>query len=137
MKQFANYVDAASELKSEILAKTDLRDNRGALASLKQSWRECEAIVARGIKRGAEGLTEEAVDDPLAAHLQDSIERAFQDFYKWTLAATRRGCDSLLGRVRREFEKWSPSVLAALKVRSLATTTRGAITSVTRYRTTS
>ena len=126
MKLFANFVDQAAEIKSEIMDKTTLGGNRSALSALKQSWRECEAIVARGIKRGAEGLQEEAIDDPLAAHVQDSIERTFNAYYHWTLSASRRASDNTLGRFRREFEQCTPTVSAALKIKSLAQASKGA-----------
>ena len=49
MKKFTNFVDEARELKVEVLSKIAAKDDRGALASLKQAWREVEAVVARGI----------------------------------------------------------------------------------------
>ena len=64
---------------------------------------------------------EEAIEDPLAAHVQDSIERTFTTYYHWTLTAARRAADSIRGRFRREFEQCTPppAVSAAVKINLL------------------
>ena len=51
--------------------------------------------------------------------------RTFTSYYHWTLAAARRASDSILGRFRREFEQCTPTVLAALKIKSLAQASKG------------
>ena len=53
---FANWVDDKAHLKTAVLDKIALRNNDAQLAMLKQSWREAEALTARGVKRAAEGL---------------------------------------------------------------------------------
>jgi len=126
-KQFANWVDRKEDLQSAVLDDVpSFRSNRAALAALKQSWREVDAIVARGVKRSAEGLTEEAIDDPLPDTTQRSVETAFTNLYRWELEPRDTPCDSLLGRCKRESDRWCPTMFSASMVRSLAYSRRTA-----------
>ena len=121
MKAFANWIEQKSEMQNAILdGDAAQRTSRSALAALKQSWREAEALVARGVKRGSEGLDEETIDSALPHHVQAQLETAFSAKYSWALQPRWRGCDSLLGRLKREADKWAPSMFSAGRVRSLA-----------------
>ena len=56
MKVFANWVDNRNELQAAVLEHiADFRTSRAQLGALKQAWREAEGIVARGLKRVADG----------------------------------------------------------------------------------
>ena len=55
------------------------------------------------------------------------IEAAFYKLYNWALEPSLRGSDALLGRFRREFARWSPSMFSVFKVRSLAQASRHTI----------
>ena len=123
---FANWVDDKAELKQEAIDKTASKDDRAQLASLKMAWREAEALTARGVKRTAEGMPTVDPDTPLDPDLQQQLETCFRKTYDWPrILARQMGSDSLLGRVRREFEKRQPSMLAVMRVRSLARSQRG------------
>ena len=125
VKAFANWCDRKEEVSTHILAHIEaVKNDRVALGATKQAWREAEAQVARGIKRSAEGLAEEGQDDPLPDQTQKRIDRQFSDFYQWDLEPRYKGCDSLLGRVRREMERGAPTLFSATRVRSLADTSR-------------
>ena len=118
---FANFVDEAKELNARILAKTTKKDDDAQLAVLKQAWRETDAIVKVRIKRTADGLSDEMVDEPLDAEVQRNILATFRKMYKWnSIPAKQMGDDFLIGRVRREFERRQPSMWAVNKVRTLA-----------------
>ena len=82
IKKFANWVDEGKELKAEILAKVDsgLRTNSAQYASLKQAWRKSESLVQRGLKRHAEGLYHESLDEPLAEKVQEQVEKSFRPY---------------------------------------------------------
>eukprot|EP00969_Alexandrium_andersonii_P258585 11432928-Alexandrium_andersonii.AAC.1 len=58
LKAFANWVGKRGGLQAAILAEVggEHANSRRALAGIKQSWRECDALVARAVKRSAEGL---------------------------------------------------------------------------------
>ena len=79
---FASWCDKKEEILDTLLKTVSGRaDDRGCLAALKQSWREAEAIVARQVKRGAEGLSEEQLDDPLPHSLKEQVEKTFSAYY--------------------------------------------------------
>ena len=124
LKMFANWVENKAELQASVLDGTSDSTNKTALASLKQAWREAEALTARGVKRGVEGLSEEGLEDALPDHLQKQLEKTFADKYCWDLESRFQGCDSLLGRCKREADRQAPSMLSAYRVRSLAHATR-------------
>jgi hypothetical protein len=124
LKKLANWTESVATIKDDLLDLTPAKDSRPALASLRQSWREAEALVARGVKRGAEGLPDEASDDPLPQAVQDALEQAFSKKYSWQLEPRWSPCDSLLGRIKREFERQSVTLFAVARVRSLTTTSK-------------
>ena len=122
MKVFANWVDDRNELKTAVLDQVQgLTTGRAQLGALKQAWREAEGIVARGLKRAAEGLSDEALDEPLQPDAQKALEKVFAETYRWQLPASSMPSDSLLGRGKRDFERRQPSMLAVGRAKSLAT----------------
>lgn len=121
VKIFANWVESRSEIQEHLLnACAAHRANRAALAGLKQAWREADALISRGVKRGMEGLSEEALDDPLPHPVQTLMEKEFTDHYHFELEPRFQGSDSLVGRLKREADKRSPSMFSVTRVRSLA-----------------
>jgi hypothetical protein len=118
---FHNWVDDATMIKGEILAKTSEKDSVAQLAYLKQAWRAAEAKNTKALKRAGEGLSIEAMDDPLPDSSQRNIEAVFLKFYNWpSLDVEVMGCDSVLARIRREFEARQPSLIPFQKVRSVS-----------------
>jgi hypothetical protein len=125
IKSFANWVDERSDIdKYVVQCVPSQKTSRSQIAAVKQAWREAEGIVSRGLKRSAEGLSEEALDEPLHSDLQRSLEATFEAYYKFTIEPRRFGYDALLGRFRREFDRRQPSALALTRARSLADSQR-------------
>ena len=124
IKVFANIVDEANQLKSTVLSHTSQKDNIGQLARLKQAWKEADGINQTRLKRLGQGIAEDALDEPLDAETRRSKYTVFQNFYQWTLKAREMVCDSLLGRLVREFEAGQPSMFAVLRARSVANAQR-------------
>jgi hypothetical protein len=122
IKDFANIVDVRSELNDAVFKQvTAIQNKRNVeLAKLKQAWREAEGLVARGLKRSAEGVEEESLDEPLHVDVQRNIEKEFTKYYKFTIKPNKMGCDTLLGRVKREFDKGRVTIFPLNRVRSLA-----------------
>jgi hypothetical protein len=118
-KNFANWVDRASELTAVTDEVASVKDDRSVLANLKQAWREVEATVSRAVKRAAEGLSEVPLDEPLPQTVVDSIQQNWMAKYSFDLEGRYRPSHSLLGRVRREFERDQPTMISVLKVKSL------------------
>jgi hypothetical protein len=127
IKKYANWVDSRSELQSLVLDKVKsgaLASDTASLAGLKQAWREAGSWVAKSLKRTCDGLPEEDRDDPLPSHIQQDIDKRFMTVYSWELNTKERGSDSLLGRVKREFDKATPTMFSVLRVMCVAQANR-------------
>ena len=117
---FANYFESRGEIKTNFLDNVpDLKDRGDVMAGLKQAWREAEAIVDRAMKRCAQGLPEEPLDDPLRTEVQTSLSQQFVKSYGFELPAAWTGTPSLVGRFHREFLKRIHVVHSVKKVRTM------------------
>ena len=75
----------------------------------------------RSLKRGTDLDAAQELDTPLQPGVQEDMERAFLQIYHWhRMAPGDIGCDALLGRTRRVFEKRQISVVRIARVRSPA-----------------
>jgi hypothetical protein len=83
-----------------------------------QAWREAESSVERSLKRSAEGLPDEAMDDPLRNEVQLSLHSTFRVEHGFDVPLGWMGVDSLLGRLNREMNKHT---LVAIKVDKIKT----------------
>ena len=124
IKHFANLVDEAPQINAALLQHTSQKDNLGQLARLKQAWKEANGINQTRLKRLGQGLTEELLDEPLDSEARKSKYATFQNFYQWTLKAKEMVCDSLLGRIVREFDSCQPTMFPILRTKSLANSQR-------------
>ena len=124
IKHFANMVDESTQVNATILQHTSQKDNVGQLARLKQAWKEANGINQTRLKRLGQGLAEDLLDEPLDSETRKSKYSIFQGFYQWTLKSRDMVCDSLFGRIVREFDTHQPSLFAVLRTRSLATSQR-------------
>jgi hypothetical protein len=131
IKNLANAADERKEIKANIMVyipgdadvngtRVAHKDNIGELSKVKQAWREAESIVSRQLKRSADGIAEEVMDEPLPQEVQEDLVNAFKTFYKFDIVLKRMGCDSLLGRIKREFDKGQLTIFPLSRVRSLA-----------------
>ena len=94
IKNFANIVDAANQLITAVLQHTSQKDNIGQLA-LKQAWKEVEGINQLKLKRIAQGIAEDSLDEALDPETRKSKYATFQSFYQWTLKSREMVCDPL------------------------------------------
>ena len=118
---FANWVEKKEDLKRAILDATPKKDDPSALARLKMAWRQAEAVVDRGVKRSSEGLTEEALDEPLDSGVFTSVNEAFKSAYNWPMfSIERRAADTLFGRIYREFQSCKITMFPVAKVKTAA-----------------
>ena len=125
VKMLANWVDEPKELKAAVLSQCqDFKDDNMALAAVKQSWKEADAINTKALKRGADGMEEVNMDEPLSKFEQDSLDQNFLTLYNWELEPGNRAIDSILGRFRREAVKYSPSMFPAIKMRTMSQSLR-------------
>lgn len=115
IKHFANMVDDSSQLKTAVLQHTSQKDHIGQLARLKQAWKEADGINQTRLKRISQGITDESLDEALDSETRKSKCEIFQNFYQWTLKSKEMVCDTLLGRIVREFDAGQPSMFSVLR----------------------
>jgi hypothetical protein len=125
LKLFAKWAPDRATVQAVILDKCpSVKTSVQALASLLQAGDEAIAIVAEVVKRSAAGLDPEHADEPLLFVVQQALEAKFTARYSWTLEPKYQPCNSLIGRVRREFEKWSPTIFNLHRVKTVFTTNK-------------
>ena len=82
---------------------------------------QSKELALRAIKRSAQGLGDEALDDPLPSELQRDLHTNANKLYRWGTTDSRRVCcDAQLAKIRRELQQFLPSLLQIGKIRSLA-----------------
>jgi hypothetical protein len=124
-KNLANHCDQASEVFDTIIkAHGAHAQSNEVKINMKQCWREAMAQTQRGIKRTTEGLPEAPIDEPFADPVQKALNDSFMSKYSFDLPIYLRPSDSLLARVRREFERNTMSFYPINKVKSLKIVTR-------------
>ena len=116
------YAVWADDIQAEILDNfpDEIKKSRLQRTGLRQSKAEAEMRAKNLLKRQTEGLAPEELEEPLQPDVQRSLELAFRTRYHWTLPSEKRGSDSLLGRVRREFDRRQISMFSIFKTKSLA-----------------
>ena len=119
-----NWIDEKDSLMDIVISKC-AKDNRQAFASLKGAMSEARATADRKVKRAADGLNDEDIDEPLPDALQMQIESAFLQKYDWKLKPQERCADAQLARFRREFDRKLPGMWSLSKTRLLSQTQRG------------
>ena len=135
VRHLGNFCDTADQVGDRLVAASGLfvndpSDKVGQRAYnmqtslMKQAWKEADAQVTKHLKRQAEGLPSEAIDEPLSDTVRTQVNDTFYAKYSFDLDTYLRPADTLLGRVRREFEKQTPSFLPLAKIRSIHTQTR-------------
>ena len=122
---FANWITARDQIEDSIIKASGLYDgDRKVLAGLRMAWREADAQTQFSLKRVSDGVPEVALDEPLGSTQQDALDAVFFDRYHFSLPVQLRPADSLLGRVKREFDRGLPTFLPLSKVKSAFQATR-------------
>ena len=120
IKQFANYFDDKSQITTIFLPQCTFLKGRGDLvAGLKQAWREADAAVTRVLKRTADNVNDDQIDEPLKYDAQARLETAWKAHYRFVVPDGWMGFSSMLGRFHREFLRRTHTVFHVTKVRNL------------------
>ena len=96
-----------------------------ALASISQATDEAVANVEAQTKRTAAGLKPEGQDEPLMIAIQDQLAAQFRSKDSWELEPKYQPSAAMIGRIRREFERRSPTIYNLIKVRTVYTSNTG------------
>ena len=126
LSDFCNLVTVSgyeSELDTVILSACD--DTKAApnkallLARLRAAWRAARASILKLEARQKTGQAVDDIDDPLDPATQDSLLDAWRKRYNLELPVHMAPSDTLLGRVWREMQRGTVTVIGIDKVRSL------------------
>ncbi|CAE8586815.1 unnamed protein product, partial [Polarella glacialis] len=128
VEDFVRFVSEAAyetELLSHILIKVaSFKSDPLQLSRLRTAWRVARATLNKTEQRRIAGQGAEDMDEPLDASTQDSLLKQWAATYSQNLAAWLHPADSLLGRIYREFQRNTPTVISIKKVKSLLIASR-------------
>ena len=119
--KFAHWADTKAEC-AKYLVGSQWEKDPAELALIKHAWRQANTEVDLQLKRRAEGYADEAfIEEPLRAEQQDAMMTTyFTKYFIKTLSPKRIISDGLLARIKREFERWAPTLLPVLSVKTQA-----------------
>ena len=125
MNLMAHWFGDPNEVSTYLQTIEKAKDNPAQRAALLFVSAKSQELSRISLKRCAQGLSDEALDEPLPPdHQRDILARA-QAFYRWGIVGSRRlCCDSQLAKIRREFQQLQPSMAQVGKVRTLAQSQR-------------
>ena len=125
MKLFSKWAPDRATMQSLVLDKCpNYKTSVQALAALLQTFDEAAGIVAEMTRRSSAGLDPESVDEPLLHAVQQALEAKFVKRYSWQLEPKYQPSNSMLGRIKREFDKVAPTIFNVTKVRTVFTSNK-------------
>jgi hypothetical protein len=86
-------------------------------AILTELWRECDSQETMRLSRRAAGIQQDHVEDPLDGHVLEGLQTRFTAKYGWFPGLANMICDPLLGRIRRETDRRSHTLIPLERVR--------------------
>ena len=123
---FAVWLTNADQIADRLMKDTAWSANHGVHARLAMAWGEAKAEHDRNTKRKSEGISPANVDEPLREDVQETMIASFRTTYGLKdMLAFLMAADSIFGRIRREFEAHTPSMMNIMKVRTQADTRGG------------
>ena len=127
MHLFAHWFDDNAEISTFLETIDAAKGNPAQRAAMRFSYTKSKELTTRALKRSAQGLGDESIDEPLPPeHQRDLLARA-NTLYRWGVIDSRQiCCDMQLAKIRREFQNCQPSMLQGGKVRTLAQSQRQA-----------
>jgi hypothetical protein len=123
--RFVSEAAYETELLTHILGKVaSFKSDLLQLSRLRTAWRVARATLNKTEQRRIAGQGAEDMDEPLDASTQDTLLKQWAATYSQNLAAWLHPADSLLGRIYREFQRNTPTVISIKKVKSLLIASR-------------
>lgn len=123
LQDFTNFVTQTgyeNELKSMVCDLCPaVKDNALALARLRVAWRAARTQILKMEHRQSQGQASEDLDEPLEQVTQETLMGGFKARYDLELSVHMLPSDSLLGRVYRELQRATPTVISIAKVKSV------------------
>ena len=125
MKLFSKWAPDRQSMQTLVLDKcATAKTSVQALAALLQTFDECVAIVAEMNRRSSAGIDPEMADEPLLHAVQQALEAKFSSRYSWQLEPKYQPANTMLGRIKREFDRNAPTIFNLRRVRSVFNTNK-------------
>lgn len=117
--RFANYIDRRDEIETLIVNKVPaVSGSRSEKTLLTELWRELDQAETLRLSRKANGVEQDDLENPLDSSVIQSLHDRFFAKYSFRLSLKELLCEPLLGRLRREFERRSHSLITLERVRT-------------------
>lgn len=125
MKLFSKWAPDRQTMQALVLDKCPThKASVQALAALLQTFDETAAIVTEMTRRSSAGLDPESVDEPLLHAVQQALEAKFVKRYSWQLEPKYQPANTMLGRIKREFDKVAPTIFNVTRVKTVFTSNK-------------
>ena len=126
--RFANFIDQRSEIQSHILNHVAAcKDDRGQRATLCELWREADIAEQHRLENKAKGLSQNDFEEPLPIGALDGYLDKFEAFYHYRPFLTEILAEPLVGRLKREIDRKTFTVLPLGRVRNNKESTKQAM----------
>jgi len=125
LKLFSKWAPDRAAMQSLVLDKVPSHKiSVQALASLLQTHDEATSIVTEMTKRTSAGLDPSSMDEPLLHAVQQALEAKLTQKYSWQLEPKYQPSNSVLGRIKREFDKNAPTIFNVCRVKTVFTSNK-------------
>ncbi|CAE7913330.1 unnamed protein product [Symbiodinium necroappetens] len=126
--RLANYVDTRDEIMTLIVDKIpELNGSRSVKALLTEIWREADHSESLRLQRKAAGCRDDDMEDALPEHVTESLRQRWKQRYNFSLPLSETLCEPLVGRIKREIERKTHTLISVERVRSAKETARSGV----------
>ena len=123
LDDFVNIVtikDYETEIKTVLVDQcNETKDNPLHLSRARAAWRAARTSILRAEHRKQQGETVEEIECALEHSTQETLLQTFQHTYQIEIDVHYMPADTLLGRLYRECQRLTPTVIAVSKIKSL------------------
>ncbi|CAE7488397.1 unnamed protein product [Symbiodinium sp. CCMP2592] len=116
------YVMVGDRFRSEdrrAFNPTEKKDNALFLSRARAAWRSARTLLLRAEHKKQAGEAVEELECALEPSTQETLLQQFHATYKIEIDVHYMPCDPLLGRLYREFQRLTPTVISVFKIKSL------------------
>jgi hypothetical protein len=118
---FAHWFEDNAEVKDWCNSIVATKDDPRARATVKFCMEKAKTLSNLAIAKAAAGIQEHPIDEPLPSDQHRNMMSVATALYRWISVDPRTiCCDSQMGKFKREFTVWQPSMINFAKLKTLA-----------------
>ena len=111
----------ATDVATKLVRDSEWKEDEVTIAMLSMVYRKAVASADRLLKKSCEGVPENDLKTPLPEEQHKEMMQTHLRTYSLTRVCSQRiASDSLMGKVRKEFEQARPTNIAIDRVKTLA-----------------